>query len=114
MCDIICYNKSDDTFLYYNNMTLLSFSSKLFMNHDYYFVLSFEYGGTITNITQLGDKISRTGREIFSTLLHPVIRVYNGKKTFIDEIHFDEDILANFTDTTKYKDKFLRTIKMFL
>ena len=35
-------------------------------------------------------------------------------KMFIDEIHFDEDILANFTDTAKYKDKFLRTIKMFI
>ena len=114
MCDIICYNKSVDTFLYYNNMTVLSFSSDLFSKHDFYFLLSFEYGGVVTNITEFGHKNSRIGRENYSTLLHPIIRVYDKMKMFIDEIHFDEDILANFTDTAKYKDKFLRTIKMFL
>ena len=114
MCDIISYNKSEDTFLYYNNMTVLSFSSELFSKHDFYLLLSFEYGGVVTNIREFGDKNSRIGRENYSTLLHPVIKVYDKMKMFIDEIHFDEDILANFTDTAKYKDKFLRTIKMFI
>jgi thioredoxin reductase len=115
MCDIIWYNKKEDSFLYYENMTTMSLDSELFPNGDYvYYILTFEYGGLITNIPQLGEKVSRPGKECFSTLLHPVMRIYDGKKTFIDEVHFDEDLLANFTNTAKYNDKFLRTIKMFL
>jgi thioredoxin reductase len=112
MCDIISYKKG--TFTIYENMTVYSFPGELFLNETLTFILTFEYGPKVLNILQFGDKISRLGKEGNSTLLHPVLKVYDGKRTFLDEIHFDEDILAKFTSTEKYGDKLLRAIKGFI
>ena len=118
MCDIFLYNKTDGTFLYYNNMTTLSLSTNTFPKGDtVYFLLKFEYGSRVTNIMQIGEgKPFRTekGREVYSLLLHPVIQIFNGEKRLLDEIHFEEDILARFTETSRYSEKFLRTLKMFI
>lgn len=116
MCDIFYYNKTSDSFVYYNNMTNFSFISDTFSNDTTYFILQLEYGSPITNIMQIAEgrgDITK-GKEIYSILLHPVIRVFNKEKKLIDEIHFVEDILTNFNDIPTYHDKFLRTIKMFI
>jgi thioredoxin reductase len=114
MCDIISYNKKTGGFIIHENMTVFSFPGHLFLDETLtYFVLTFEYGPKVMNISQFGDKVSRLGKESNSTLLHPVLKVYDGKRTFLDEIHFDEDILAKFTAKDKYVDKFLRTFKAF-
>jgi hypothetical protein len=112
MCDIISYKKG--TFTIYENMTIYSFPGDLFLNETLTFILTFEYGPKILNILQFGDKNSTLGKEGNSTLLHPVLKVYDGKRTFLDEIHFDEDIFANFTSTEKYGDKLLRAIRGFI
>jgi hypothetical protein len=115
MCDIISYNKKTGVFIIHENMTVFSFPGTLFLDETLtYFIMTLEYGHKVTNMLQLGDKISRIGKEVAATLLHPVLRVYDGKKTLIDEIHFDEDLLAKFTSTTLYGDKLLREIKGFL
>ena len=118
MCDIFLYNRKDGSFLYYNNMTTLSLTTDTFPKGDtIYFLLKFEYGSRVTNIMQIGEGTpfpTNKGREIYSILLHPVLQVFTGDKKLIDEIHFSEDILANFTETSQYHDKFLRTIKMFI
>lgn len=114
MCDIISYNKKKGMFTIYENMTIYSFPGTLFINETLTFILTFEYGPKVTNILQFGDKLSRLGKEGNSVLLHPVLKVYDGQRVLLDEIHFDEDILAKFTGTQKYVDKFLRTFKMFI
>jgi hypothetical protein len=35
-------------------------------------------------------------------------------KGLLDEIHFDEDLFAQFTDVYRYKEKLARTLKMFI
>jgi hypothetical protein len=117
MCDIFYYNKTSDSFVYYNSMTKFSFTSDLFPQGNIYFTIQLEYGNPVTNIMQIGEGLGENienGKEIFSLLLHPVIRVFDAEKMFIDEIHFVEDLFTKFTDTLAYHDKFLRTIKMFL
>ena len=117
MCDIFYYNTADDSFVYYNNMTVFSFISNRFPKGNIYFILKFEYGRPVTNIREIGEAQLFTldkGKEIFSILLHPVIQVFNTNKELVDEIHFEEDLLTNFVNPLKYHDKFLRTIKMFI
>lgn len=117
MCDIFYYNKTSYSFVYYNSMTKFSFTSDLFPQGNIYFTIQLEYGNPVTNIMQIGEGLGgniENGKEIFSLLLHPVIRVFDAEKMFIDEIHFVEDLFTKFTDTLAYHDKFLRTIKMFL
>jgi len=121
------YGKLSDTFfiennefIYLNAVPINFFEGLKHSPKRYYFVITLEYGETeITDITEFGKRISYVGFENKSPLLHPVIRIYqvlNDLKTIneIDEVHFDEDLYSEFTYDLKYKDKLIRTIKMFL
>jgi hypothetical protein len=84
-----------------------------------YFQLTLEYGkDTVTDIYEFGEKKSAIGTESKSTLLHPVVRIYkNGldsKKMIQDIVHFDEDLLANYTFPEKYGEKFKRTLQAYV
>jgi len=119
MCDIFYEDQATSTFVYVNDVHI---------NHYYYnpnwpvghiFILTLEYGHKepVTDIYKLGIRITGLGSESDSTLLHPVLRVFKeGTKTKlqVDEIHFDEDLFANFTMQTKYIDKLERALKMFV
>jgi hypothetical protein len=81
---------------------------------EYNFALTLEYGHRqVTEIIQLGKKLSGLGSEVNSSLLHPVLCVYKDK-TIVDVIHFDEDLFANFIDKKLYLDKLRRALKMFI
>ena len=121
------YGKLSDTFyiknnefIYYNAVPINFFRDIKHSPNRYYFVITLEYGNQpITNIIDLGQKISYLGFENKSPLLHPVIRIYQfhdeSKRIIeIDEVHFDEDLYSEFTYNMRYKNKLLRTIKMFL
>ena len=82
---------------------------------NYYFVLTLEFGKEKSpNMYNLGLKISDVGTESKSTLLHPIITIYNKEKTLVDIIHFDEDLLANFTNKEHYCDKLDRVLQLLL
>ena len=80
----------------------------------YSFLLMLEYGKDIlTDIYEFGEKRSGVGTECKSTLLHPVLRIFD-KSQLIDIVHFDEDLLANYRFKEKYGEKFERTLKAYL
>jgi hypothetical protein len=115
ICDIF-YISAEDTIQYYNNVTVQFLQSPFLLKTDatLFFMITLEYGKTdITDTTRIGGRVTTIGKESNSVLLHPVLRVFN-RDALIDEIHFDEDLLADFsTDTKKYKEKLNRSLKMF-
>ena len=83
--------------------------------------MSLEYSTEhVTDITRIGGKDTAIGKESYAKLIHPVLRIFKDiperriNKALIDEIHFDEDLLAKFDDKFKYIDKLTRTLKMFI
>jgi hypothetical protein len=106
LVDIFYYDT--DKFIYYESI------KPDILSIDNYFILSLEYGDERDHLNTLF-RIKRTykGHELNGTLLHPVLKVFKNKLLF-DEIHFDEDLIADFRDPVRYYDKFLRTIKMFI
>jgi len=120
MCDFFYEDETSGNIVYYNNVH---------KNHYLYtmdptpgrttFVLTLEYGSKpVTEIYDLGVRITTIGNESRATLLHPVIRIYKdlpeNKKRLLDEVHFEEDFFAEFTNKSKYADRITRTIKMFV
>jgi thioredoxin reductase len=134
--DFFYFDKKTKEIIYYNNVSInLVLNGYFKMNTDQLFILSLEYNKkTITDIHGFDKTLSSVGDESSAALLHPILRVYNYieehlldlnytnlesdnkvlKSMLIDEIHFDEDTYANFTDFSKYYEKLFRTLKMFL
>ena len=131
LVDFFYYDKDIDEIIYYNNVNKQFLLGDYFkMNTDKYFVLSLEYGDQhITDYKDFGKFVTKIGHESKSTLLHPVFRVmtytencqssivdvlqFNGHPSLIDEIHFDEDIFANFSSFSKYYEKLFRTVRLY-
>jgi thioredoxin reductase len=133
--DFFYYDKSTQEIIYYNNVSInLVLNGYFKMDTDLLFILSLEYSKKlITDIRGFDNKLSRIGNESSAALLHPILRVYKYsedilldlnysnlesdnkilKSLLLDEIHFDEDIYANFTNFSKYYEKLFRTLKMF-
>jgi thioredoxin reductase len=134
--DFFYFDKKTKEIIYYNNVSInLVLNGYFKMNTDQLFILSLEYNKKIiTDIHGFDKTLSSVGDESSAALLHPILRVYNYieehlldlnytnlesdnkvlKSMLIDEIHFDEDTYANFTDFSKYYEKLFRTLKMFL
>jgi hypothetical protein len=134
--DFFYFDKKTKEIVYYNNVSInLVLNGYFKMTTDQFFILSLEYNKkTITDIHGFDKTLSRIGDESSAALLHPILRAYNYieehlldlnynnlesdnkvlKSMLIDEIHFDEDTYANFTDFSKYYEKLFRTLKMFL
>ena len=110
MCDLISYDPKTKKYTYVNNVSI-SHPRK----EGVYFILTLEYGKKpVIDLPKLGENrpfALEKGKEAYSNLLHPILRIVNTE--VIDEIHFEENILANFTDMTTYKDKFIRCFKAF-
>jgi hypothetical protein len=116
---------------YYNNVSKqLLLSDYYKINNKQYYTFSLEYGtDIITDYELFGKAITRIGKESKSVLLHPVFRAMHYDPEFssrlenndfpfnpllIDEVHFDEDIFANFADFQRYYEKLFRTLNMFI
>lgn len=116
----IFYFDNNKNYIYINNVpknfhqtTILAIANRI------YFVLTLEYGkNLITDMKSIGVKVSYVGFENKSPLLHLVINIFTVTNDLrmikLDEIHFDEDLYAEFILDNLYKDKILRTIKMFI
>lgn len=80
------------------------------------FTLTLEYGSQYnSDIDKLGLATVTMGSESKSNLIHPVLKVFStvlGK--YIDVIHFDEDIFANFNNDIKYRNKLEKIIKSYI
>jgi len=116
MCDIFYKDPVKGDYIYFNNVHMNFFGANGGWPDTHIFVLTLEYGKKelVTDIYKFGRRITDIGSESDATLLHPVMRVFASKtKIQIDEIHFDEDLFANFTSEEKYADKIARTIRMF-
>ena len=120
--DIFIFNPKKDDITYINDVHH-SFLSSHSPNKDLiYFVLSLEYSDEhVTDIGKLGIGTDCSiGKESNARLLHPVLRVRKDSpekrinRELIDEFHFYEDLFSRFDDKTKYVDKMLRTLRMFI
>ena len=119
--DVFFYDTPKKEFVYFNNVTIsfMNGLSKRYVNIKL-FLIKLQYGKElVTDIYNLGKKISNIGTESASTLLHPVLYTLETQGSAkdqppfksVDISHFDEDIFANFTDKAMYKDRFMRIIK---
>lgn len=113
MCDIIHLG---DKITYVNNVHISSF-----VKQNYSFTkglickLTLEYGEALTDLMKGGQAVTRIGTESKALLLHPILRFYNSEFELLDEVHLDEDLLADFeTETTKYHDRLQRIFRMFI
>jgi hypothetical protein len=117
LSDIIVYNK--DSFFYINNVPRNFYATDIRRIPDtLFFIISLQYGDKESKLYDLGKRLTSIGYENKSPLLHLVIDVYRIDShlliNLVDKIHFDEDLYAEFTINSKYKDKIYRTIKMFM
>jgi len=114
LSDIFYYNIEEKNIIYFENVPINSHKPYKKEN-QLFFILTLEYGNKETNILKIGKKVSSIGTESKSTLIHPVIKIYNSYPTsLIDIVHFDEDLFAEYTDISKYYDKLFRLLKSYL
>ena len=113
--DIFYLSDDSSTILYYPSICINNAYSIVKPSYNYYFLLMLEFGkDKVTDYYKLGKRIANIGTESKSTLLHPTICILNKDKNIIDFIHFDEDILANFTDKQRYSDKLDRVLQLLM
>jgi hypothetical protein len=116
ICDFYIFDSKEKKIIYYNNVHRRMITEGILQFEDTHgFVITLEYGNEpVTDIHKLGKKYSNIGTESKSTLLHPVMRVIRPDLTYVDIVHFDEDLFANFTKEETYLHKLIRVIKSFL
>jgi hypothetical protein len=80
------------------------------------FTLTLEYGSQYNpDIDKLGLATVTMGHESKSNLIHPVLKIYSTlMEKYIDIIHFDEDLFANFNHDIKYRNRLEKIIKSYL
>jgi hypothetical protein len=119
MADIFYYNPETNDITYISNVSTY-FVQAIVEPNIYYFTLTLEYGTMkVDKISDIGQRETSIGYESKATLLHPVLRISKRSSTtnfaiLVDEIHFDEDLLARFVIKELFYDKFLRTLRMFI
>jgi thioredoxin reductase len=131
ICDFFYLDHKENEIIYYNDVNISFVLNGYFpMNTDKFFIMSLDYGTkTVTDIYEFGKFIPSVGQESTGSLLHPTLKVYNYDERYlidnpdkknsahpllIDEIHFNENLLANFNGFSKYYNKLYRALKMFL
>lgn len=119
LVDVFMYNTTTKSINYINNVHY-SFIKSSSVNKDLiYFILSLEYSNSPTDsIYEIGLRTTSIGKESKAILLHPILRVFKDvdgiSRALIDEIHFDEDLFADFSNKVRYTDKLRRTLSMFV
>ena len=118
ICDFFYYDPYNQKFIYYNDITknfILDNYIKRDEKINIYFMLTLEYSDEKNfDLRTIGTKKSDIGSESKSTFLHPIITVYNNFCNVIDIIHFDENLILDFTNRNLYFNKIRRTLIMFL
>lgn len=134
LCDF--FYKIDDKYIYYEEVPLSYIcskqNSKIYIPHGYIFILTLEYGTKIEcDLRKIGTRTTDIGTESSSILLHPILRIYNNKQTLLSDydvfhpsyanllnissieeiIHFDEELLTDFTNNIKYNNRFYKIVK---
>jgi len=109
LSDIFYFNEDNKRILYYQNVkNTLELETK----YDLKYILTLEFGPIVTDLDKIRSKNSKIGTESNSILIHPVLRIYTSLKC-IDIVHFDEDLFAEFHDSSRYFYKLLRTLKPY-
>ena len=117
--DIFFFNVAQNDITYIENVSYSFLESNAANENMLYFTIGLEYSNDPpeTDTIRLLKRESGIGKESRSRLIHPVLRVFKDMQAYtkglVDEIHFDEDLFAHFTDVFRYKDKLTRTLKMF-
>jgi thioredoxin reductase len=120
LADVCVYNPEKSELMYINDIYYISMGQNKPNPALTYFVITLEYSNAHPekDYSKLGTRLTSIGSECKASLLHPVIRVLKDtpeiNKALIEEVHFDEDLLANFTGKDKYIDKLTRVLKMFI
>lgn len=109
LCDIFYFNIENKSILYYQS---IKYNLELQKKYDLKFILTLEFGPIVSDIHNIGKKVTNIGTESNSTLIYPVLRIYTSLKC-IDIVHFDEDLFAEFHDSSRYFYKLLRTLKPY-
>jgi thioredoxin reductase len=137
LCDI--FYKIDDKYIYYNEVPLSyicsNSNSKIYLPNGYIFILTLEYGTKIEcDLRKIGSRTTNYGTESSSILLHPVLRIYKHDtqefshfdvfhpnysnllqvSSILEIIHFDEELLTDFSNEIKYYGRFYKTLKGYL
>jgi hypothetical protein len=118
--DAFIINTKQKEITYIENVTYPFLISDVPNENLLYFTIAIEYSKEPpeTDTTKVFGKISGIGTESKSRNIHPVLRVhkdmFNYTRGLVDEIHFDEDLFANYTDVSRYKDKLIRVLKAFI
>ena len=110
LTDIFYFNIENKSILYYQS---IKYNLELQKTYDLKFILSLEFGAFVSDINKIGKKVTNIGTESNSTLIHPVLRIYTSLNKCVDVIHFDEDLFAEFHDSSRYFYKLLRTLKPY-
>jgi thioredoxin reductase len=130
ICDFFYLDKETNEILYYDDINISFVLNGYFpMNTDKFFIVSLDYGNKkVTDIGEFGKFIPPVGSESTGSLLHPTLKAYvyderylvdnpdkknSAHPLLIDEIHFNENLLANFSGFEKYFNKLFRSLKMF-
>ena len=118
--DVFIYDPEKKSIEYINNVHFTFITTYPRNEELTFFILSLEYSNSepVTDIRKIGSRVTSIGNEGKAVLLHPILRVIKDvgpiNKSLVDEIHFDEDLFARFTDQPRYIDKLRRTLKMFI
>ena len=118
--DAFIINKKQEDITYIENVSYSFLESKTANENLIYFTIGLEYSNepAETDTIKLLRRESGIGKESKSRLIHPVLRAYkdvpNYTRGLLDEIHFDEDLFAKFTDVYRYKEKLTRALNAFI
>lgn len=137
LCDF--FYKLDDKFVYYEQIPLSYLftykNTKINIPKNFFFILTLEYGfKSETDIKLIGQSTTHIGAESKALLLHPILRIFDNRRNDFnfddyfypsygnivlhsnlkDTIHFDEDLLSNFTNKQIYLEKFYRIMYSYM
>lgn len=116
MSDIFYHDMNKGEVVYYSNVHRSLVTHPMFQEKNHYFYgLTFQYGDIIIKeIDKLGRNDVSIGKECISYLLHPILTVFSPQyKNLVDQVHFSEDLLADFSNKEKYYEKMGRALRMF-
>ena len=120
MVDAFIVNTAQNEITYIENVSYSFLESNSVNENMLYFTIGLEYSNDApeTDTIKMLKRESMIGKESRSRLIHPVMRIFRDMPKFtkmiVDEIHFDEDLFADFTDQHRHTDKLARTLKMFI
>jgi thioredoxin reductase len=110
ICDILILNTDESELVYFENMI----DSTIDTNNNFYmFYIQLQYGNSTNDIRELPTKKTNIGYESHASFIHPVI-VVKKNNILIEQIHFNEDIFAEFLYKPMWYDRIIRLLKSYI